>query len=143
MLDKQICQHLKDIDRLHLAGDHNRQAFPRVFIDHGQHLQWSTVMCPIRDEVVGPDMIAMLGTTSDAGPVVEPEATPFRLLLRHFQSLPTPQAFDSLVVYTPAQPAQKSRDAAVPVPAVTRRQLDHLLDQTILVLRRQWTVTLR
>ena len=123
-------------------ADLDSQALPRVFVHDRQHLQRTTVTRPIGDEVVGPDVIPVLRSKADAGAIAQPQAASFRLFLRHFQTLSTPQALDPLVVDSPAVPAQQPGDAAVAVTAISRRQIDHLLHQTVLVLRRQRSVPL-
>ena len=79
-------------------------------------------------------MIRPLGTQPDAGAVVQPQTATPRLLPWHFQPLAPPQALDPLVVDLPAGIAQQGRDAAIAVAAVLTGQLDHVRNQTVLVV---------
>ena len=80
----------------------DRQAFPRVLVDDGQHAKRSAIVRSIHDEVVGPDVVTVLRATTHAGSVIQPQAAPFWLLLRYFQPLATPDALDPFVVDVPA-----------------------------------------
>ena len=69
-------------------------------------------------------MVWPLRLEPDAGPVVEPEPAPLRLLLRHFQPVPPPDALDALGVDHPAGRPEQRRDAAVAVTAILLGQRD-------------------
>ncbi len=71
----------------------------------------------------------MLGSEPDAGSVCEPQPTPFRLLLGHFETFPPPNTFDAFVVHEPAIAAKKSRDPSIPVPTELAREIDDLSDK--------------
>ena len=85
-----------------LARGSDGQALPLVFVDHRQHAVRAAVVCAIHDEVAGPDLLPALRTTSHARSVIQPQATPFRLFLRYFEPLATPDALHTLVVDVPA-----------------------------------------
>ena len=55
---------------------------------------------------------------TDAGPVVEPQSASLGLLYRHLQPLPSPDAFDPLVVHVPTISAEQRRDPAIAVAAI-------------------------
>ena len=55
---------------------------------------------------------------TDAGPVVEPQSAFLGLLYRHLQPLPSPDAFDPLVVHVPTLSAEQRRDPAIAVAAI-------------------------
>jgi hypothetical protein len=59
MLHEQIGEHSQHIIALELALDMDRQAFPAMLIDHGEHPERLAVVGAIRDEVVAPDMAAI------------------------------------------------------------------------------------
>ena len=63
-----------------------------VLIDDGEQTQLSAVVGRLADEVVGPDVVAMLGPEADARSVVQPEATALGLSGGYFQALSTPDA---------------------------------------------------
>jgi hypothetical protein len=83
-------------------------------------------MGPVLDEVVGPDVIAVLGPEPDAGAVVEPEASTLRLPGRNLQPLASPDPLDPLVVDQPAGPAQQLGDLAIAVAAILPGQFDEI-----------------
>jgi hypothetical protein len=91
-------------------------------------------MGAVLDEVVGPDVIAVLGPEPDTGAVVEPEATPPGLPGRNLQPLASPDPLDPLVVDEPAGPAQQLGDLAVAVAAIVSGQLDDVSDQPLFII---------
>jgi hypothetical protein len=64
----------------------------------------------VHDEVVGPDMIALLRAQPDARSVGQPEPGALGLLRRDLQPLASPDALDPLVVDYPARLAQQFGD---------------------------------
>jgi hypothetical protein len=88
----------------------------------------------VLDEVVGPDVIAVLGPEPDAGAVVQPEPTALRLLLGNLQPLASPDPLDPLVVDQPASPAQQRGDLAIAVAAILAGQLDDVGRQPRFIL---------
>jgi hypothetical protein len=71
--DEEIGQHIDHIDGLELAGDPDRQAFVGKLIDHIEHAIFPSIVGPILDKIVGPDVIAVLGAQPDARSVRKPE----------------------------------------------------------------------
>jgi len=60
----------------------------RVYwIDHGEQLQLPAVVGLLDDEVIGPDVVLVLGSQTDAEAVGQPEAALFRLPLGHLEPL--------------------------------------------------------
>ena len=52
MSDEQIGQHLEHVVRADLASHHDRQALPRVLVQHCQQLQRTPDLTPLkRDQV--------------------------------------------------------------------------------------------
>lgn len=72
MLDEQICQRLQDKLRVQLALHPDGQALTAVLVDHAQHAIDLAVMGAVLDEVVGPDMPAILWPEPYARAVIEP-----------------------------------------------------------------------
>ena len=66
---------------LSLRLDPDRQAFAGELVDDVEHAELPSVVGAVLDEVVGPDVVAVLRPQPDAGAVVEPEPAPLRLLL--------------------------------------------------------------
>ena len=74
-------------------------------------------------------MVLVLGSKPNAGTVVEPESPSSRLLLRYFETFPTPDSLDALVVHKPTFPIEELRDSTIAVAAVLARQLDRACDE--------------
>ena len=68
--DEQVGQDVDHVDGLELAVDPDRQALMGELIDDVEHAVLAPVMRAVLDEVVGPDVIGLLGPQTDAGAVV-------------------------------------------------------------------------
>src|SRR5215203_671726 len=86
------------------------------------------------DEVVGPDVVAMLGPQPDARSVRQPEPSAFGLLPGDLQPLASPNSLDPLVVDEPACSAQQLGDLAVAVASVLPSKLDDVGAEPLLVV---------
>ena len=133
MRHEQVRQDVDDIRRVELAGDADRQAFPGELVDDVEHAELPSVVRPALDEIVGPDMVRALWPQTDTGPVIQPEAAFLRLLLRHFQPLPSPDPFDPLDVHRPALRPQHRRDPAIAIAAIPGGEPDDVGSQRRLV----------
>ena len=91
------------------------------------------VMCPVLDEVVGPDVVRALRPEPNARPVVQPKPSFLSLLLWHFQPFTSPNALDPLVVHTPACVVQQTRHHAISIAAIFVGQLDDIVGKTLFV----------
>ena len=69
--DEQLGQRLQHLGGAKLSLNSDSQAFPGVFIDHGEHPECPTVAGAIGDEVISPDVILVLGAKLKARAVVE------------------------------------------------------------------------
>ena len=58
--DEQVGQGVDDAGRVQLSIDPDRQAFPGELVDDVQHAELAPIVGSALDEVVGPDMVAML-----------------------------------------------------------------------------------
>ena len=85
----------------------------------------------VLDEVVGPDVIGMLGPQADAGAGGQPQPSAFGLLGRHFQPLPPPDALYPAVADRPARLTQQGSDLAIAIAAVLAGELDDVSGQTV------------
>jgi hypothetical protein len=74
--DEQVGQNFDHIDRLELAGDTDRQAFMAELVEHVEHPVPASIVGAILDEVIGPDMIALLRPQRNARSVGQPEPAP-------------------------------------------------------------------
>jgi hypothetical protein len=103
-------------------------------VDDVEHADLSPVVGSVLDEVVRPDMIAVLGAKPDAGAVVQPEPAALGLPGRDLQPLTSPDPLDPLVVDEPAGPAQQLGDLAIAVAAILSGQLYEIGGQPLLVV---------
>src|SRR5271163_3725613 len=79
--EHHIGQRLDDLVAPQSSSYSNRQALPRVFIDHRQHADRSALMGHRTHEVIAPDVIRSLWPQPHARTVIEPEPSPWFLLL--------------------------------------------------------------
>ena len=86
------------------------------------------------DEVVGPNVIAMLRPQADARTIRQPQTASFGLLLRNFQPLKPPNPLDPFAVHNPASVAQQGCDFAVAVATILPGKLDDVGRQPLLVV---------
>ena len=141
--DEQVGERLEHVGCAEPPGHDQREAFPRVLIDDRQDLQRPSIVCAFCHEIVGPDVVAVLGATAEARAVGEPQASPFRLFLRDFQALASPESFHAFMIHSPALAPQERRDASIAVSPILRRQLDQPRDQAGLVVGHTAVVPLR
>ena len=59
MPDEQFTKNIQDITRVQLALDADSETLPSVLVDHAQHAEDLSVMRPVLDEVIRPDMAFM------------------------------------------------------------------------------------
>src|SRR3954469_25384854 len=78
--DEQVREHVDHVDGLELASDPDGQALVGELVDDVEHAEPPSVVRPVLGEVVGPDVVAMLGPQPDARSVREPEPSAFGLL---------------------------------------------------------------
>ncbi len=135
MSDEQIGQHLEHVVGSDLASHHDRQALPRVLVQHCQQLQRTPVVRPRGHEVVRPDVAPIQRPQPDARSVVEPQPTSLRLPLRHLQPLLPPDPLHPLVLHPPALDAEHVRDASVAVAAESTRESHDITSERPLVTR--------
>jgi hypothetical protein len=80
----------------------------------------------ILDEVIGPDMIAMLRAQPNARSVGQPEPAALGLLMGNLRPLALPDTLDPLVVDCPARLTQQFGDLAIAIAAVLSSKLDNI-----------------
>ena len=132
---EEIGQHLEHVVGSDLASHHDRQALPRVLVQHCQQLQRTPVVRPRGHEVVRPDVAPIQRPQPDARSVVEPQPTSLRLPLRHLQPLLPPDPLHPLVLHPPALDAEHVRDASVAVAAESTRESHDITSERPLVTR--------
>ena len=141
--DEEVGQNLDHISGFQFAIDADRQAFMGELVDHVEHAVPPSVMGSILDEVVRPNVIAVLRAQPDARAVREPQTAAFGLLLRNLQPLTPPDPLDPLVIDQPARMPQQSCNLAVAVTAILAGQLDDVGGQPLLVVAALWHLALR
>ena len=132
--DEQVRQRVDDVDGFEPAGDTDGQALVGELVDDVEHADLAPIMGAVLDEVVGPDVIAVLGPEPDAGAVVQPETTALRLPGGNLQPLASPDPLDPLVVDEPAGPAQQLGDLAIAVAAILPGQFDDVGRQPLFII---------
>src|SRR6476469_1898492 len=88
---------------------------------------------PALDEVIGPNMVWMLGPKPDARSVIQPEPASLRLFLRNLQPLPPPDALDTLGIHRPTLGPQHRRDPAIAIAAIPGGEPDDVGGQRLLI----------
>jgi hypothetical protein len=115
----------------------------RELVDDVEHPDLPSIMGTILDEVVGPDVVAMLRPQPDARSVCEPEPSSFGLLPGDLQPLASPDPLDPLVVDEPACSAQQLGNLAVAVASVLPSKLDDVGAEPLLVVSTTRDLALR
>lgn len=116
--DEEVGKHVDDIDCLQLSLDPDGDTFSRELVDHVEHADFPAFVRTILNEVVGPDMVGIFQPKPDARAVVQPQPTAFRLLVQHFQLLPSPDALNPLDVLDPASLVQHRRYTTIAIAAI-------------------------
>jgi len=99
-------------------------------------------MSSVLNEVVRPDMILPTWTKSHAGTIVQPEPSPFGLLLWYFQPLPSPDSLNTLVIDAPAFCPQQTGNAPVTITTILTGQPDDVRRQGIFIGSASWFLAL-
>src|SRR5690606_27871732 len=121
------------VGRVELAIDADCKAFPGELVDDVEHAESPAIVGPTLDEVIGPDMVWMLGSKPDGRSVIQPEPPLLRLLVGNLEPLPPPDPFDTLGVHRPAFGPQHRRDPAVAVAPIPGSKPDDISRQRILI----------
>ena len=124
--DEKVGQDVDHVDRFELAIGADRQALVRELIDHIEHPVLAAIMGAVLDEVVGPDMVGMLGPQADAGAIGQPQPSAFGLLGRHFQPFATPDPLHPTVADRPAGLSEQRGDLAITITTVLTSELDDI-----------------
>ena len=85
------------------------------------------------NEVIAPDVIAVLRAQPDTGAVVQPQPALLPLFCWHFQPLSPPQSLDTLAIDLPTRIPQQSRNPTIAVATVLAGKFDHLCNQALFV----------
>ncbi len=87
---EQIREHVDHVERLQLASDPDGQALMRELLNDVEHPNPPSIIRAILDEVIGPDVVRVFRSQTDAGYIVEPQPSAFRMFGRHLQPLTSP-----------------------------------------------------
>ena len=101
-----------------------------VLIQNGQQAQRASLLGPCRNELVGPDMMAVLRPQPKTRALIQPHPTSFRLFLGRLQPLLAPNPLDPCMVHLPALRMKQGRTPAIPIPPIPPCESHHC--------RRQW-----
>ena len=142
MTKEQPGENVKNLLTVELAPNMNGEALPAVLINDGEHAESFAVMGSVLNEVIRPDMILMNGTQPQAGPVIEPETAPLRLLAWYSQPFTSPEPFDPVETNAPPLTSQQPMNAAVTVSAILRRQGNDRSGQYIFARTAPWDLAL-
>jgi hypothetical protein len=85
------------------------------------------------DEVVGPDMVAMLRSQPDAGSVVEPQPASRLLLPGYLQPLTAPDPLNAITADLPAGMDQQGCNPTIAITSVPRGERDNCSRQSVLI----------
>ena len=100
-------------------------------------------MGSILNKVVRPDVVGVLGPKTDAGSVIEPKTTAFRLFGRYFKPLTPPDPGYPLSVYPPARVSQHRCNPAIAIATVLDSQSRDISGQCRLIIGSDWLLALR
>jgi hypothetical protein len=123
-LDEQVGQALQHVIRPQSPRHQDRQAAARELVDHARHPERPAVLGAVLHEVVRTDVVRPLRPQAHARAVIEAQAAPLRLFLRHLQPLPSPDPPHALDVHPLALVDPQPADPSIAVASV-------LLGQTL------------
>lgn len=133
-LDHQLSKHVENILIIQTSLHLDRQAFTGELIDDREHAELAIIACPVLNEVISPDVIAMLWPQANARAVIKPQPPAFRLFYRYFQALAPPDPRNAFVVHMPAIRSEQRRNPLVAIASIAGRQLDDGEGQRILIV---------
>jgi hypothetical protein len=141
--DEEVGQDIDHVDRLELTLYPDRQTFVGELVDHVEHAVFAAIVGAVLDEVIGPDVVGMLGPQTNARAVREPKTAAFGLLSGHLQSLTPPDPFYPAVADRPAGLAQQGGNLAIAIAAILARQFDDIGRQSFGILSAPRDLALR
>ncbi len=107
--DEKIGQGIDDVDGTELAFNPDHERLLGKLVDDVECAEYSAVVGPVLDEIIGPDMVGMFGPQPNAGAIVQPKPALPCLFLRDLKPFPPPDPLDALVIYVPASIVQRMR----------------------------------
>lgn len=141
--DEQIRQSIHHIGGVEPAISPKHQGLPGELVDDDQDPVWTSIMRPILDKVIGPDMVRSLRPKTDARAVIQPETAPLTLLWWDLKPFTFPDALNPLVVHMPTRLIEQRRNRPIAIAAILLGQLDDISRQAILVSSTTGSLPLR
>ena len=83
-LYKQIRQHIHHIIGFKTKTNTQRQTFPRIFINHRQNADFTSIDKSFGHKIITPHMIGPARLEPDARPIVQIKSTALFVTLRNF-----------------------------------------------------------
>src|ERR1017187_1519963 len=119
-----------------------RQALPRVLVDHHQDAQRPSIVRHCLHKIVAPHMIRPLRPQPDTRTISEPQPPSWPLFLRYLQPFASPDPLHSILPHWPPRIPQQRRNAPVAVSPILRSQGQDRLRQLIFVRAPQRQIAL-
>jgi hypothetical protein len=131
--EHRIGHRLDDPKAVNATSHSDRQAFPGELVNQGHEPELSTIVGLRLNEVVAPEMIAVLRSQPNAGAVVEAQP-PSRLLpFGYFKPLTAPDPLDAITANLPAGFGKKRPDPSIAIASIMRSQRDNRSRQRIFI----------
>ena len=138
-------QHVDDLSGGQGASDLNGEVLARKLVDHHQHLQLTTVLGSVREEVIRPDVVRPLRPAADAAVLAAaPGQSPSLVLFTgDLHAFFPPQAFDSLMIDRPIPAAELAINARTAEPRTPTGNPPHLRQELLVISGATLHVSLR
>jgi hypothetical protein len=140
--DHGIGHRLDDAQAVDAARNPDGETLARELVDQRHQPYFAAIVSLCFDKVVGPDVIAMLWSEPNAGPVVEPQSASWLLFLRDFQPLAAPDPLHPVGADLPACLVEQLGDPAIAIAAVLDRKSQDGLSQCVFISSNNQVVTL-
>ena len=103
----QFIKHHNHIVRLQFAGDFKRNIFPRVFVQHHQHLDWPAIRRSIKNKIQTPHFVLARRLLAKNPRFRGSNSSLFPADLWHFQTFFSPDIAQWFVIHAPTFSTQQ------------------------------------
>ena len=141
--EHHVGHRIDDTEAVDATGYPDRQTFAGELIDQCHQSELAAVVGLRLDEVIAPDVVAMLRPQPYAGSVIEPEPASRPLFPGYFQPLTAPDPLNPITSNLPARIGKQRSDPAITISSVLGRQRDNRSRQRILISPDNRGVSLR
>ena len=100
------------------------QALAGVLVDHCEQTELSAVTRRLADNVIGPDVVLMLGPKTDAGTIRKPQSASLGVFGGHLETFSPPDALHTFGVHLPAGLSKEISDPPVSIATEPAGQSD-------------------